>query len=70
MQDKHSGVIESNDLKESAPIHIGGRRFSAPRDEGMVSPEIWLHLQSDYAIRIAQRTIWPQIEPLVRAHAA
>ena len=35
-----------------------------------VSPEIWLDLQSDYAIHIAQRTIWPKIEPLVRAHAA
>ena len=35
-----------------------------------VSPEIWLDLQSDYDIRIAQRTIWPQIEPLIRAHAA
>jgi addiction module HigA family antidote len=35
-----------------------------------VSPEIWLDLQSDYDIRVAQRTIWPQIEPLVHAHAA
>ena len=35
-----------------------------------VSPEIWLDLQSDYDIRIAQRTIWPQVEPFVRAHAA
>jgi len=34
-----------------------------------VSPEIWLDLQTDYDIRIAQRNIWPQIEPLVRAHA-
>ena len=35
-----------------------------------VSPEIWLDLQSDYDIRVAQRTFWPQVEPLVRAHAA
>jgi addiction module HigA family antidote len=35
-----------------------------------VSPEIWLDLQSDYDLRVAQRTFWPQIEPLVRAHAA
>ena len=35
-----------------------------------VSPEIWLDLQSDYDTRIAQRTVWPQVEPLVRAHAA
>ena len=34
-----------------------------------VSPEIWLDLQSDYDIRVAQRTIWPQIEPQVRVFA-
>jgi addiction module HigA family antidote len=34
-----------------------------------VSPEIWLDLQSDYNIRMAQRTIWSQIEPLIRVHA-
>ena len=34
-----------------------------------VSPEIWLDLQSDYDLRIAQRTVWPQVEPLVRARA-
>jgi len=35
-----------------------------------VSPEIWLDLQNDYDIRLAQRTTWPKIEPLIRAHAA
>ena len=35
-----------------------------------VSPEIWLDLQSDYDIRLAQRTTWPQIEHLIRVHAA
>ena len=35
-----------------------------------VSPEIWLDLQSDFDIRKAQHTTWPQIEPLIRAHAA
>ena len=34
-----------------------------------VSPEIWLDLQSGYDIRIAQRTIWPKIEPLIHTHA-
>ncbi|HEX5338550.1 MAG TPA: HigA family addiction module antitoxin, partial [Gallionella sp.] len=29
-----------------------------------VSPELWLDLQSDFDIRTAQRTIWPEIEPL------
>ncbi len=35
-----------------------------------VSPELWLDLQSDFDIRTAQRTVWPQIEPLIRTHAA
>ena len=35
-----------------------------------VSPEIWLDLQSDYDIRVAQRTNWPQIEPQIRVLAA
>jgi antitoxin HigA-1 len=31
-----------------------------------VSPELWLglELQADYDIRIAKRTIWPEMEPL------
>jgi len=35
-----------------------------------VSPEIWLDLQSDYDIRITQRTTWPEIEPQIRSLAA
>jgi len=35
-----------------------------------VSPEIWLDLQSDYDLRVAQRTIWPEIEARVRVRAA
>lgn len=35
-----------------------------------VSPEIWLDLQSDYDLRVAQRTVWPEVEARVRAHAA
>lgn len=35
-----------------------------------VSPEIWLDLQSDYDIRVAQRTVWPEVEPLIRMRAA
>ena len=34
-----------------------------------VSPEVWLNLQSDYDLRIAKRTTWPQIESHVRVHA-
>lgn len=34
-----------------------------------VSPGIWLDLQSDYDIRVAQRTTWPKIEPLVHVCA-
>jgi addiction module HigA family antidote len=35
-----------------------------------VSPEIWLDLQTDYDLRMAQRTSWPEIEPRVRQRAA
>ena len=35
-----------------------------------VSPEIWLGLQSDYDLRVAQRDVWPEIEGRIRAHAA
>ena len=35
-----------------------------------VSPEIWLDLQSDYDLRVAQRTVWKLIEPRVKARAA
>jgi addiction module HigA family antidote len=35
-----------------------------------VSPEIWLDLQSDYDLRLAQRNDWPRIEPYILVHAA
>ncbi|MBI1821650.1 MAG: HigA family addiction module antidote protein [Nitrospirae bacterium] len=35
-----------------------------------ISPEIWLNLQADYDMRMAQRTIWPKIEARVRVRAA
>ena len=35
-----------------------------------VSPELWPGLQSDYDLRLARTTIWTQVEPTVRAHAA
>jgi len=35
-----------------------------------VSPEIWLDLQSDYELRLARRTTWRRVEPLVRTHVA
>ncbi len=35
-----------------------------------VSPEIWLDLQSDYDLRIARRTIWPEIEKRIGTYAA
>lgn len=35
-----------------------------------VSPEIWLNLQVDYDMRIARRTIWPNVEPRVRVRIA
>ena len=35
-----------------------------------VSPELWLGLQSDYDLRLAQNTTWPQAEQHVSKHAA
>ena len=35
-----------------------------------VSPETWLDLQSDYDLRLARRTTWKQVEPLVRTRVA
>ncbi len=35
-----------------------------------VSPETWIDLQSDYELRIARRTIWPEVEKKVRTHVA
>lgn len=34
-----------------------------------VSPETWLGLQAEYDLRIARRTIGPEIEKRVHAHA-
>lgn len=34
------------------------------------SPELWLNLQSDYALRIARRDLGPAIEASVRPRAA
>lgn len=31
-----------------------------------VSPELWLGLQADYDIRLARRTVWPEIESRIR----
>ena len=35
-----------------------------------VSPGLWLGLQTDYDIRVARRTIWPEIEPRIRVRVA
>jgi addiction module HigA family antidote len=35
-----------------------------------VSPEIWLGLQSDYDLRVAQRSGWQEIERRIHAYAA
>ncbi|MFQ5661516.1 MAG: HigA family addiction module antitoxin [Gammaproteobacteria bacterium] len=35
-----------------------------------VSPKLWLGLQSDYDLRVAQRTIGSEIEKRVHAHTA
>lgn len=35
-----------------------------------VSPETWMDLQSDYDLRLAQRTSWPEIEATIQRRAA
>lgn len=35
-----------------------------------VSPELWMGLQADYDLRLAERTTWPKAEARVRARAA
>ena len=35
-----------------------------------VSPEIWTGLQADYELRVARRTVGPEIEERVRTHVA
>jgi addiction module HigA family antidote len=34
------------------------------------SPEVWMGLQADYELRVAQRTIGPEVEKRVHRHAA
>ncbi len=34
------------------------------------SPEVWMGLQTDYELRLARRTIGPEIEKRVHRHAA
>jgi addiction module HigA family antidote len=34
------------------------------------SPEVWMGLQKDYELRVAKRTIGPEIEKRVHRHAA
>lgn len=34
------------------------------------SPEIWLDLQSDYELRVARRTVWRDVEPMVKTRVA
>lgn len=35
-----------------------------------VSPEVWTGLQADYDLRVAKRTIWPEVEKRIHPFAA
>ena len=35
-----------------------------------VSPELWLNLQADHDLRVAQRTVWPKLEKRIHPFAA
>lgn len=34
------------------------------------SPDMWLRLQAQYDLRLAQRTTWPKIKSRIRPHVA
>ena len=34
------------------------------------SADMWMRLQSQYDLRVAQRTTWPKIKPRIRTHKA
>ena len=34
------------------------------------SPDMWLRLQSQYDLRLAQRTTWPKVKSRIRPHKA
>lgn len=34
------------------------------------SPEVWIGLQVDYDLRVARRTIWPDVEKRIHRHVA
>jgi addiction module HigA family antidote len=35
-----------------------------------VSPEVWTGLQADYDLRVARRTIWPEVGKRIHRHVA
>jgi addiction module HigA family antidote len=48
---------------------VGGKRAIRLGTYFDVSPEVWLDLQSEYDLRVVQRTTWPKIEPKIRVRA-
>lgn len=34
-----------------------------------VTPQFWLNLQSEYELRVAHRTTWPEVADRIRPHA-
>ena len=58
-----SGIINGTRAITADTALLLGKYFG-------VSPEIWLDLQSDYELRVARQTIWPEVEPSVKARVA
>ena len=72
-----NGLARDIDVPPNRIIEIVGGKRPITADTALrlgryfsVSPEVWLDLQSDYDLRVMQRTTWPKIEPRVRVRAA
>ena len=72
-----NGLARAIDVPPNRISEIVGGKRAISADTALrlgkyfgVSPEIWLDLQSDYDLRVMQRTTWPKIERRIRVHAA
>ncbi len=72
-----NGLARAVDVPPNRISEIVGGKRAITADTALrlgkyfgVSPEVWLDLQSDYNLRVMQRTTWPKIERRIRVHAA
>jgi addiction module HigA family antidote len=72
-----NGLARDIDVPPNRISEIVSGKRAIPADTALrlgkyfgVSPEVWLDLQSDYDLRVMQRTTWPKIEAKVRVRVA